>query len=109
MSLQRLHRLQDRQHVVLDIYLAPQRLFTFAAAMNLSSVPIPTKSRIKAFSARSLDAAVWATIPGLGSQKIWFVMACLKIRRVSMTLNPHDCDVVSKVVSSPTGKVLAIL
>lgn len=57
----------------------------------------------------SLDAAVWATTPSRGSQKILQVIAYRSIRLVSITFKPTFSEILSNVVSCSTGKLLAIL
>src|SRR5436190_8170180 len=51
-----------------------------AAAGKISSQLKPIQSRSWASSARRREAAVWATTPGLGSQKMPLVMAWRRTR-----------------------------
>ena len=79
------------------------------AACQSSSVHAPTQSWICAFSARSRDAAVWATTPLRGSLKRCFVMAWRKMRRTICSSSPQAFEILANVASSRTGKLDAML
>lgn len=83
-------------------------LTVWDAACHSSFVLVATQSRIWGSSARSLDAAVWATIPLRGSLKICLVMAWRRIRRTSGSFKPHAVAIWANEDSSWIGKVDAI-
>jgi hypothetical protein len=55
----------------------------------------------------NLLCAVCATTPGLGSWKMWFVMACLKRRRTFISLTLILAAISEYVVVDPSGKRFA--
>lgn len=76
-------------------------------AGHISSVPTRSQSLITG-SASNLDAWVWATIPGWGSQKIRIVIAWRK-RRVTICSVNGVCLAMSANDTRPPGGIIAAM